>query len=106
MMRPALLFFMLEGPAHGYELMARLEAFGLEGIDPSQIYRALRDLEAEGAVQSTWDEEKTQGPPRRVYTLTGMGFEILQRHVNELRGMRDRISRLLDAYDTWQASGG
>ena len=104
MMRPALLLFMLEGPAHGYELMARLEAFGLEGIDPSQIYRALRDLEAEGAVQSTWDDEKTQGPPRRVYTLTGMGFEFLKQHVNDLRAMRGRISKLLDAYDNWSAA--
>jgi len=89
---------MHQGPAHGYDLLERLRSFGIVDIDPSLIYRALHDMEKEGYIQSIWDEEKTQGPPRRVYTLTSEGDNNLQYYLEELQTTRSRIDQLLQAY--------
>ena len=98
LLRPTLLFLMHQGPAYGYDLMERLKSFGVNDIDPSLIYRALRDMEKERLIQSTWDEEKTQGPPRRVYTLTFKGDTSLRFYADELQNTRSRIDKLLNAY--------
>jgi len=98
LLRPTLLFLMHQGPAHGYDLLERLRSFGIVDIDPSLIYRALHDMEKEGYIQSIWDEEKTQGPPRRVYTLTSEGDNNLQYYLEELQTTRSRIDQLLQAY--------
>ena len=105
LLRPTLLFLMHEGPAHGYELAERLRSFGVIDIDPSLIYRALRDMEAEGYIQSTWDEEKTQGPPRRVYTLTAEGNASLKYYIEDLRTTRSRIDQLTQAYSLHMRKG-
>jgi len=97
-MRPALLLMMLQGPAHGYELSERMGKFGIADIDPSLIYRALRTMEESRLVTSDWDEEKTQGPPRRVYTITAEGKDALQYYMDELRATRDRIDQLLSSF--------
>jgi len=105
LLRPTLLFLMHQGPAHGYDLLDQLRSFGIADIDPSLIYRALRDMEEEGYIQSTWDEEKTQGPPRRVYTLTPEGNNNLQNHLGDLRTIRSRIDQLLQAYTLHMREG-
>ena len=105
LLRPTLLFLMHQGPTHGYDLVERLRSFGVEDIDPSLIYRALRDMEEEGYIQSTWDDEKTQGPPRRVYTLTFEGDNSLQYHLEDLRTTRGRIDQLLQAYTLHMREG-
>ncbi len=105
LLRPTLLFFMHQGPTHGYDLLDRLRSFGISDIDPSLIYRALRDMEEEGYIQSTWDEEKTQGPPRRVYTLTSEGDNSLQYHLEDLQTTRGRIDQLLQAYNLHMREG-
>ena len=70
MLEPALLLLLHHGPAHGYTLLEQLREFGLGDLNPSAVYRVLRDMEAKEWVTSTWDEEQTQGPPRRVYRFT------------------------------------
>ena len=105
LLRPTLLFLMHQGPTHGYDLVDRLRLFGIEDIDPSLIYRALRDMEEEGYIQSTWDEVKTQGPPRRVYTLTSEGDNSLQYHLENLRTTHGRIDQLLQAYNLHMREG-
>jgi DNA-binding PadR family transcriptional regulator len=67
------------------------------------VYRALRDMEERGLVTSTWDEEETRGPPRRVYRITAQGDEGLRVWAQELREARERIKDLLDAYDKHMA---
>ena len=105
MLRPTLLFLMHQGPARGYDLIERLKDFGILDIDPSLIYRALRDMEAEGWVQSSWGTEKTQGPPRRIYTLTHAGDENLSSYLVDLRGARDRINYLIQSYERHMNKG-
>jgi DNA-binding PadR family transcriptional regulator len=98
MLEPALLLLLHYGPAHGYTLLEGLGDFGLGHLDPSGVYRTLRDMEAQGRVVSTWDEEKTQGPPRRVYRITAAGDEMLALWVHDLEESKGRIEHLLDVY--------
>lgn len=65
------------GPSHGYDLWASIERRLPEGfIDKVQVYRALRSLEAESRVTSSWQLGEN-GPARRVFCLTAQGRERL-----------------------------
>jgi len=105
MLEPALLLLLHRAPAHGYTLLERLGEFGLEEVNPSDVYRALREMESRGWVSSTWDDERTQGPPRRVYSLTALGDEVLGGGVQDLREMRCMIDDLLGAYSRHMEEG-
>jgi PadR family transcriptional regulator PadR len=95
---PTLLLLLHHAPAHGYPLIEQLNDYGLGDIDPSAVYRALRDMEERRWVISSWEEEQTQGPPRRVYHLTALGDEVLGWWVQDLQETRHMIDHLLDVY--------
>ena len=97
-LEPFLLLLLQQGQAHGYTLLEKLEQFGLESRNPSAVYRVLRDMEELGYVVSSWDETKTQGPPRRVYCLTALGKELLAQHVQDLKETREIIDRFIETY--------
>jgi PadR family transcriptional regulator PadR len=97
-LEPALLLLLWGNPGHGYPLLDRLGEFGLAEIDPSVVYRALRDMEDKGWLTSAWDEEQTQGPPRRVYRLTRQGQEALGCWTRDLQETRQIIDGFLDRY--------
>ncbi len=78
LMEPALLVLLLAQDQHGYSLLDGLAGLGIEAAHPSVVYRVLREMEEAGWVSSREDRELTQGPPRRVYTLTGEGRAALQ----------------------------
>jgi len=92
-LRPCLLLLLREQPAHGYDLLERMEAFGFRASDPGRLYRGLRALERDGLVHSAWEQSVT-GPDRRIYQLTRTGMEDLHRRVREL----GRTRRLMDAF--------
>ena len=98
LMEPVLLLLLHSGPSHGYSLLDRLDEYGLGNLNPSMVYRALREMESRGWVHSIWEGEKTQGPPRRIYELTEHGIEMLALWVIDLGEARDRINHLLNAY--------
>lgn len=97
-LRPALLTLLRRDSDHGYNLLQGLEELGIdtEGMDPSVVYRALRDMEEEGLVQSQWGEESL-GPRRRVYSVTGDGEDVASAWTEDLKRTRDEIDRLLTA---------
>ena len=99
LVEPALLAFLKEGKAHGYGLLEKLESIGLGSINPSVIYRILRDYEDLGMVVSDWDTEKTQGPPRRVYSLTEDGEKALDRARRSLKETIERLETILKRID-------
>lgn len=104
-LEPVLLLLLHHGPAHGYTLLERLEEFGLSALDPSVVYRALRGMEECGWVTSSWDEEQTQGPPRRVYRLTALGDEALRMWTTDLKETQRMIDHLLSAYHRHMEEG-
>lgn len=99
-LQPCLLLLLRRDEAHGYVLLTELERFGFdpERLDPSLVYRALREMEDEGWVQSHWDEE-SQGPKRRVYALLQEGEEQLTFWIDDLRRTREEINHLLKAFE-------
>jgi PadR family transcriptional regulator PadR len=105
MQESALLLLLHRDPAHGYTLLEQLEEFGLGEIAPSVVYRVLRDMEAQGWVTSTWDEEQAQGPPRRVYRITALGDEVLATWVRELDETQKMLDHLVGAYHLHMEEG-
>jgi poly-beta-hydroxybutyrate-responsive repressor len=100
-----LLLLLHHGPAHGYPLLEQLSEYGLADVDSSSVYRTLRDMEEQGWVTSSWEEEETEGPPRRVYRLTALGDEVLALWTQDLYETRDMIDYLLGAYRRHMAEG-
>jgi len=99
-LEPAILYLLCDRPQHGYALVGGLQELGIEEpVDMSTIYRLLRGLEAQGLVISTWDRESAGGPPRRVYSITEMGWACLQEMMDDLRGTARYLGELVSAYD-------
>ena len=98
--QPSLLLLLRRGEAHGYALMERLKELGLadDSLNPSVVYRGLREMEEWGWVTSHWDTEGS-GPSRRVYSITPQGEQYLQSWAGELGEMRKTLDRFLEAYD-------
>ena len=97
-LEPTLLLLLHHGPTHGYTLIDQLEEFGLHVTNPSVVYRALRDIESKGWVTSSWDTETAQGPPRRVYELSGSGDKVLSQYIEDLKRSHKQIGELIEAY--------
>lgn len=97
-LRPCLLALLARESTYGYNLLQGLAPFGFEPgrLDPSLVYRALREMEEEGLVSSTWEDESL-GPQRRVYNLTGDGQDALTAWIQDLERTKDEIDHLLKA---------
>ncbi|MFN2227773.1 MAG: helix-turn-helix transcriptional regulator [Anaerolineae bacterium] len=104
-LEPALLLLLHHGPGHGYTLIDKLAEFGLSDVDPSAVYRVLRDMEDRGWVTSAWQEEQTQGPPRRVYRLAAQGDKVLTWWIEDLQETGEIIDHLLGAYTRHMEEG-
>ena len=104
-LKPTLLLLLHHGPAHGYTLLDELSEYRLDDVNPSVVYRALRDMEDRSWVTSTWDTEQTQGPPRRVYQLTATGDQVLSTCTQDLREVRMAIDHLLGVYSRHMEEG-
>jgi len=77
---PYTLLMLRDSLMHGYAIWEKLTVMGIPGLnegDRATIYRTLRQLEREGKVKSQWDTA-TEGPARRVYSLTDAGESFLQ----------------------------
>ena len=104
-LEPTLALLLHYGSSHGYTLLERLREFGLDDLDSGVVYRALRDMEESGWVISTWDAEQTQGPPRRVYSLTEIGDQMLRTCAQDLEHTRAQIDAFLASYQQHMAEG-
>lgn len=99
MLEPALLFLLKGRPRHGYTLLSDLGALGMNTIHPSVVYRTLRDMESLGWIQSDWDVEETQGPPRRTYRMTERGVAALKNWQEELGKTSELIAQLMKSVE-------
>jgi PadR family transcriptional regulator PadR len=96
-LRDCLMLLLREREAHGYDLMVRLDPFGFDSSDPGAVYKVLRKLEGDGLVASRWESSHT-GPRKRVYGLTELGLEALDRRAAELAEGERRIDAFLARY--------
>jgi PadR family transcriptional regulator, regulatory protein PadR len=67
---------------YAYEMTAMIAEMsqGTVVADEKSIYRALKRFEENGIVQS-WSENSDIGPPRRYYSLTPLGQQLLARFI-------------------------
>lgn len=91
LLAPSLLLLLAESPGHGYELMERLRPLGFDWGGPGPIYRDLRSLEDAGLITSDWFVSQS-GPGRRVYEITPLGRESLDRSVAGVLGLQRLIA--------------
>jgi len=101
-LRPCLLLLLRERPAHGYDLLERLEPLGVSRADPGRLYRALRVLEKEGFVHSAWESSES-GPDRRIYELTRPGMEELHAASQALLQTNSVLNTFLSRYSEFVA---
>lgn len=101
-LRPCLLLLLREEKAHGYDLLERVQALGFDGTDPGGLYRALRALEKEKLVRSTWERSES-GPDRRTYEITRAGMEELHRNAKAIASGQETVARFLSRYQEFVA---
>jgi DNA-binding PadR family transcriptional regulator len=92
-----LLALLAEAPAHGYDLKERLPGlFPLPDSIPdiSTVYRALGELEAQGAIRSSWADGAGGG--RKVYELTDAGLDLLRFWIDRFEEEQAGVARFLD----------
>jgi DNA-binding PadR family transcriptional regulator len=98
-LEPWLLLLLAERPAHGYELLERLDTLPeAPHADRGHLYRSLRRLEGEGLVASSW-QTPVSGPPRREYTLTEDGRLALNGWAAHIRRALTRLEVFLQRCD-------
>ncbi|XVU21662.1 PadR family transcriptional regulator [Actinoplanes sp. CA-054009] len=71
-----LLALLAEEPAHGYELVRRLESSGFGAVSYGTVYPLVTRLRRLGLVADV-REPSPAGPPRKVYRVTTAGHERL-----------------------------
>jgi PadR family transcriptional regulator PadR len=71
-----LLALLAAEPAHGYDLVRRLEAAGFGTVSYGTVYPLITRLHRLGLVANAMEPSPT-GPPRKVYRLTGTGRDRL-----------------------------
>ncbi len=96
--RLALLSLLADEPAHGYELMKRLEdrSGGMYKASAGTVYPVLQQLEDEGFVRIQEEEGK------KVYHLTDAGREELSLHEEDT----DRIWKRAHGWKDWGVNMG
>jgi PadR family transcriptional regulator len=101
-LRPCLLLLLREDRAHGYDLLERVQSLGFDGSDPGGLYRALRGLEKERLVRSSW-EASDSGPDRRIYEITRSGMEELHRSAKAIARSEETMAHFLSRYEEFVA---
>jgi PadR family transcriptional regulator PadR len=96
-LRGFLLLLLAERSAHGYDLIERLEALGIDTQEPAAVYKALRLMDQERLVNSAWKLSE-HGPARRVYSLTDDGREVLEEWVLVVRQSRATLDLALERH--------
>jgi DNA-binding PadR family transcriptional regulator len=103
-LEPWLLLLLAESPAHGYQLLERLNTLPVAPpADRGHLYRTLRRLEEQGLVTSEWQVPQA-GPARHTYTLTTDGLQALDAWAAHIRAALTRLESYLEHHDALRAT--
>jgi PadR family transcriptional regulator, regulatory protein PadR len=95
---PTLILAVLkQGPLHGYAIARAIEQWSADALHLHEgtLYPALRQLEKQGMIQSTWEVQEP-GPARRVYSLTELGRAEFARRVETWESYSAAINAVLN----------
>jgi len=103
-LEPWLLLLLAESPAHGYELLERLQALPeAPSADRGHLYRTLRRLEEQGLVTAAWQMPQA-GPARHTYSLTADGLQALDAWAGHIRAALTRLEVFLERREALRAT--
>lgn len=79
------LHYILDRPSYGNQLMDRISSItaGVLSVNPNTMYPLLRELEARGLIEGSW--EHPQRRSRRYYSITQAGADEYQRLMSQVR---------------------
>ena len=78
--------------SYGYSMVNKLQESGVD-IEQNTLYPLLRRLEKQGLLESTWDTSESR--PRKYYTISGSGREILETLKSEWIKMNEVIKGMM-----------
>lgn len=85
-------------PMYGYQIAKRLERGGEQALGGKQsaLYPVLRNLHAAGLLDSHV-EPSVSGPPRRYYSITPPGRQVLREWTSAWTSAREFVDSILNA---------
>jgi DNA-binding PadR family transcriptional regulator len=99
-----LLFLLTEGDSYGGKLLQKCEEeLPVNPIDSAIIYRTLKKLEKEGAVESYWDTSD-QDKPIKMYKITEVGKRKLEDFKTHIEEKVKNLLFFLNKYKEWKES--
>jgi PadR family transcriptional regulator PadR len=83
-------------PLYGYQIAKQLEEAAADGVPVKQgtLYPVLRSMNENGLLESSV-EPSVSGPPRKYYTITAEGREVLEQWEAEWTRTRDFVDAVL-----------
>jgi PadR family transcriptional regulator PadR len=86
-----------DGELYGYEIAQRIRERSGGAFAPSEgsLYPALHALEADGALQASW-QDSDRGPRRRYYKITRSGLGMLEEHAQEWAAFSAGMARAVE----------
>jgi PadR family transcriptional regulator PadR len=91
----AVLAVLSKGETYGYDILARLEDAGLNGVGDASVYGTLRRLEEAGRLRSRL-AESASGPARKYYAVTDSGREAYEDGAESWRRIEHALDNLMD----------
>ena len=83
----------LKQPTYGYSLIGDLAQSGI-AIEANTLYPLLRRLEGQGLLESSWNTEGAK--PRKYYTTTKLGREVLDEMAEHWRKASASLDEMLE----------
>lgn len=102
---PAFLLLLLaEAPSYGALLLTRLQSeLPYCFSDSAIVYRTLQEMEKNGLVDTNW-EMKESGQPRKWYTITDKGKQVLVEQAEDVRRRHENFEFFLSHYKALKLS--
>jgi PadR family transcriptional regulator PadR len=101
---PFLLLFLRDGVSCGDELEERLDALGVAGMRPKEVYQSLREMEWEGLVRCD-REDSGHGNSEWRCEITEVGQAYLEFWANSLNQYRREMDLFFNTYAGTPAKG-
>ena len=90
-----LLAVISEGEAYGYEMIEKLNSYGITMVSEGSIYPLLIRMQKEELLQSEM-KDSPSGPRRKYYTLTEKGQKELNEFMERWAELSQSVDRLLE----------
>ena len=99
---PLMLFIISDLPMHGYRVAKELElrSNGYFKLTGSTVYSALRRLEKNGLVLSSW-QQVAKKQKRRYYQLTEKGYRIMTEKLSEWSKFSGATGQVINRTFKW-----